>query len=320
MRAQLKRVLLPIGVLLILLAASPAGGAPLRFFAVGDLPYSAAELDQLRELFTGAVTAGTPFLVHVGDIKAGGAPCTDANLRVVADLFRSQPVPVVYTPGDNEWTDCHREGAGGKDPRARLKRVREVFYADPGVLRLNRLGAVGGAGVDGPAYPENFTFVREGVLFVAVHAVGSNNGLDRSDPLAVAEFKARDGANARLLRRAAALALAREVRALVVLFHANPLFEQTPPTDGFAGLRSALGELTDSYPGPVLAIHGDTHRFKHDRPLVDPETGEPFARFVRVEVPGSPRVGGIWVDIDPLAEVPFRITEVYPVSRDRLAP
>ncbi|MCG6895494.1 MAG: metallophosphoesterase [Thiocapsa sp.] len=320
MGAQLKRVLVSFGALLILLPVLPVWGAPLRFFALGDVPYSAAEMDQLRDLFDSAVAEGTPFLIHVGDIKAGSSPCTETNLREIADLFRSQPVPVVYTPGDNEWTDCHREGAGAKDPRARLGRVREVFYADPGVLRLDRLDAVGAEGADGRNYPENVTFMCEGVLFVVVHAVGSNNGLDSRDRSAMAEFEARDAANVRLLRRAAELARKREARALVIVFHANPLFERTPASGGFAGLHAALRGLLSTYPGPVLAIHGDTHRFKHDRPLIDPQTGEPFARFVRVEVPGSPRVGGVWVEIDPLAEEPFRITEVYPVSRDRVTP
>lgn len=310
---------------MILTGASPAWAGTLQFFAVGDLPYLPAEADQLRDLFDRAVAEGTPFLIHVGDIKAGKAPCSDANLFEIAGIFRAQPVPVVYTPGDNEWTDCHREGAGAHDPLVRLARVREVFYGDEGVLRLDRLGAERATGDDRLAYPENIAFMREDILFVTLHIVGSNNGYRAGDPAAVAEFEARDAANLRFLREAAVLANVRDAHAMVLMFQANPLFanpllEGAGPPHGFVGFQRALVDLMGVYPGPVLAIHGDTHRFKHDRPLIDPATGEPFSRFVRTEVPGSPLVGGLWIDIDPQGDEPFGITQVYPVSRDRLMP
>ncbi|EGV17197.1 hypothetical protein [Thiocapsa marina] len=304
--------------LLILLSASSVRAETLRFFAAGDLPYFDAETEQLRDLFDSAEAEGTPFLIHVGDIKSGSAPCTDDNLEAVADLFRSEAVPVVYTPGDNEWTDCHRERAGAADPRERLARVREVFYGDPSVLRLDRLDVVRGEGADASAYPENYAFMRDGVLFVTVHVVGSNNGYAPDDPAAVAEFEARDAANLRFLRRATALARERDATAMVIVFHANPQLEKARPARGFVRLRRALVELMGAYPGPVLAIHGDTHRFKHDRPLIDPATGVPFERFVRAEVPGSPVVGGLWISVDPQAEEPFGVSEMYPISRDSL--
>jgi hypothetical protein len=306
--------------LCILVAASPGVAGPLRFFAVGDLPYLQSEMDPLRDLFDSAVVERTPFLIHVGDIKGGSAPCTDANLVVIADLFRGQPVPVVYTPGDNEWTDCHRRGAGAKDPLVRLAKVRERFFDDPGVLRLDRLGVVRSEDSDGRAYPENYVFMHDDILFVVLHVVGSNNGYQPKDPAAVAEFEARDAANIRLLRDTSVRAKERDASALVLVFHANPFFEKARPPHGFVAFRQALLALMDVYPGPVLAIHGDTHRFKHDRPLIDPGTGQPFTRFVRVEVPGSPIVGGVWIGIDPQAEEPFDVNLLYPTARDRLIP
>ena len=318
MYRHLKRLGVWPAALLVLLSAASARAETLRFFAAGDLPYFAAETEQLRDLFDTAEAEGTPFLIHVGDIKSGSSPCTDVNLKEVADLFRARAVPVVFTPGDNEWTDCHRERAGAEDPLERLARVREIFYGDPGVLRLDRLRVVRGEGADATDYPENYSFMRDGVLFVTIHVVGSNNGYAPDDPAAVAEFEARDVANVRFLRQATALAAERDATAMVIVFHANPQFEKAHPARGFVRLRRALVELMGAYPGPVLAIHGDTHRFKHDRPLIDPATGEPFKRFVRTEVPGSPVVGGVWVNVDPRAEEPFEVSEMYPISRDRL--
>jgi hypothetical protein len=52
--------------------------------------------------------------------------------------------------------------------------------------------------------------------------------------------------------------------------------------------------------------------------LIDPTTGSPFERLVRVEVPGSPTVGGVWITVDPEAPEPFAADQVYAVSLDAL--
>jgi hypothetical protein len=294
--------------------------APLRIFAVGDLPYFEAEKSQLEDLLRTAAAQGTPFLIHVGDIKGGSAPCTDANLGEIADLFRTQAVPVVYTPGDNEWTDCHRPRAGAHDPRQRLQQVREIVFSDPSVLRLEHLDLFRPRDTDADRYPEIYAFMHAGILFVALHVVGSNNGNDPGDPASVEEFVAREAANLRFLQDCAAHARDDQVDAVVLLFHANPNFESAQSPSGFEGLRQGILDLLVTYPGPVLAIHGDTHRFKFDQPLMDPRTGKPNPRFTRAEVPGSPIVGGLWITIDPGREPAFVVSEVYPVSRDSLGP
>ncbi len=312
MRRRTRRPLL-LG-LCLMLATTAIAADSLRFFAIGDLPYREAEVGPLRRLLASAIAERPPFIVHVGDIKAGSAPCTDANLQEIAALFREQPVPVVYTPGDNEWTDCHREAAGGLDPLVRLERVRQVFYEDPQVLRLAELGAT----QQGPRYPENFYFLRSRVMVVALHLVGSNNGFDRARPEAVAEFQARDAANRAFLERALSVSVERGAWALVILIQANPLFERGRGPPGFRGFKDDLIRLMGQFPGSVLLLHGDTHRFKHDRPLIDPATGSPFDRLVRVEVPGSPLVGGVWITVDPDAPEPFAAAPVYAASLDVL--
>ncbi|WP_346014667.1 hypothetical protein [Thiocystis violacea] len=306
-------------LLLTLLLCSPLGAhaKALRFFVLGDLPYAQSEERQLRRLLDAAVAQGSPFLVHLGDIKGGCAPCTDASLEVIADIFRSQPVPVVYTPGDNEWTDCHRWCAGGLDPLQRLERLRQVFFADAGVLRLDGLeGLRGLAGSLGRRYPEILSFTRDGVVMVALHVVGSDNGFRQRDAAAQAEMDARDHANAALLRRTAELAAGQGARAMVVFFHADPLFERSQPSKGFAATLRSLVDLMAVYPGRVLLIHGDSHHFRYDRPLRDPATGARIDRFERAEVPGSPSVGGLWISVDPEAAQPFTVEEVYPAARE----
>ena len=99
---------------------------------------------------------------------------------------------------------------------------------------------------------------------------------------------------------------------------ADPLFDRGRGPPGFRGFKDQLIALMDRFPGPVLVLHGDTHVFRHDRPLIDPKRGVPFERLVRVEVPGSPIVGGVWITVDPAAPEPFAAKAVYAASLDAL--
>ena len=299
--------------LALLLLAGPAGAeTAVRFFAVGDAPYSEREYELLETLVAEQLPGGAAFLAHVGDIKGGGAPCGDDSLSGVAELFRRQPVPVVYTPGDNEWTDCRRFAAGRYVPEERLALLRHKFFDDPDVLRLRSLGT------EHPDadYPENYFFRYRGLLFATVHLVGSGNNLIPSDPAAIAEFETRSAANRRHLERVAEAAQSPRAQAILLLLHANPRFEEAIASREFAPFRADLGRLLAGFPGPVLAIHGDTHHFRFDQPLQD--NGDRRARFYRLEVPGSPIIGGVWVTVDTAADAPFAVELVYPDSLDLL--
>ena len=85
--------------------------------------------------------------------------------------------PVVLLPGDNEWTDCHRETAGSWKPLERLARLRALFFTPPGrVLGGGSLALVSQAADPARAeFPEHVRWSREGVVFVALHIVGSRN-------------------------------------------------------------------------------------------------------------------------------------------------
>jgi hypothetical protein len=49
-------------------------------------------------------------VLHAGDIKAGkNSDCSDAYFGMIRGFFDTFDDPLVYTPGDNEWTDCHVE-------------------------------------------------------------------------------------------------------------------------------------------------------------------------------------------------------------------
>jgi hypothetical protein len=297
---------LVLGLALFALPVLTAG-AGLRFFATGDAPYSEGEFLQLEGLLADVTEAGAPFVIHVGDIKSGNSVCTDAYAARVAALFGGLPVPVAYTPGDNEWTDCWRAGGA---PMERLAALRRIFYRDPTVLRLAELGAVH----PDPGYPENYYFLTSGVAFAAIHAVGSGNGLQSKDQGALAEWRARSAANRALLENAVAAGNSAGAGALVVFFQADPLFARPDETKGFEPIFRDLRWLLQAFAGPILVIHGDGHRYVVDQPIADPRSGQTEPRLTRLEVPGSPLVQGVWVTCDPTAEPPFRFELASPAA------
>jgi len=299
-----------LAVLWGLLFACSAGAEPpqgVRFLATGDVPYFDAALPRYRELLELGTERAPDFLVHVGDIKRSTAPCSDEAFASIGDLFRDQPVPVVYTPGDNEWTDCHLEPAGGYQPRERLRRLRQLFFKDGAVLRLDRLGAEH----QKAPFVENIRFIRSDILFVTLHVVGSHNNRQPKRAKAMEEFRERDAANQRFLKESIRQAKARGVKAIVIFFHADPGFDREKPDPGFKATLEGLRALVEQVSVPVLLVHGDSHEKRIDHPLTDRD-GKLIERFTRLEVPGAPDVRGILVDVHPDRVPPFSFEEVSP--------
>lgn len=273
--------------LVLALAAPSALASPARpgratsLAIIGDTPYGAAQLAYFPRL-RAAIDADPAVrtVVHLGDIKSGSSPCTDAYLAQVADLFAGFTHPLVYTPGDNEWTDCHRTKAGKYDPLERLAAVRDVFFAQPGLLlggawprfALSQAWWPGGA-----EFPENMLWRESDVVFVTIHVVGSNNDLvpwftdDATDdleddaPRRDSEWRRRTVANVTWLGVAFAAAELTHARGVVVAMQAD-MWDGTP-VDGFAPVVQALATRSAHFARPVLLLNGDSHAFTVDHPL-----------------------------------------------------
>ncbi|MBP89546.1 MAG: hypothetical protein CMJ64_23025 [Planctomycetaceae bacterium] len=284
-----------------------AQDAAFRFLATGDLPYSEAQDGKFRRLLKQSEDEDFAFLMHVGDFKAQSVPCSDDEFTKIRDLFQSYPKPVVYTPGDNEWTDCHGVGS---DPIERLKQVRQLFYSDPKTLRLDQLHAVPQSHNPKYAtYVENYRFSRAGVLFIVAHVVGSGNNLRPDDPPAMEEYRKRNEANLAFLNESFAEALKTDVPGVAVVIHANPDFENGSG-EGFKPFLSTMRSFLSKYKKPVVCIHGDSHYYRIDKPLKS-EAGATYLNFTRMEVFGSPNVAGVVVTIDPSDSQVFSYRPYY---------
>ena len=78
--------------------------------------------------------------VHDGDLKAGNGPPGRTRRDVPADdalytqalgYFNALEQPAMFTPGDNDWTDCDRPSNGGFNSLERLDHERQVFFCTP---------------------------------------------------------------------------------------------------------------------------------------------------------------------------------------------
>jgi hypothetical protein len=283
------------------LAAAQSGFAAERFSfaAVGDIPYFAFEVPAVAQLLDALPARDVAFVVHVGDIKHGSTPCSDEMLETQRRLVDASPLPLVYTPGDNEWTDCHRGAAGSYDPIERLTKLRALFFPDSESLGRQRFAVARQS--DDPRfaeYRENARWTHGGVVFVTLNVPGSNNNLGRN-PEQDAEHHRRMRANLAWLEAAVKAAQSPGVLGLVVVAHADPRFDRaTRGNDGYARYREALRGHAERLRKPMLLVHGDGHRYRVDQPLKGRD-GVLLANFTRLETFGAPGVAWVRVEVDP---------------------
>jgi predicted phosphodiesterase len=255
---------------------------------IGDIPYTAEEERKTEDLFGEMDSERLSFIIHIGDIKSGSAPCTDELFIRERERFDSSAHPLFYVPGDNEWTDC---GRTGYDPLERLERLREIFFEGDESLGQEKIPLTR----QGTDYPENVHWSYGGVTFVGLNVPGPNNNYEGTS----GEYESRNEANLEWLRKGFERAVADKSSALMVFFQANPGFELSPEEHtGYNDLLAALEEETVTFAKPVVLVHGDTHIQRIDRPMTSSTSGERVENFTRVETFGSPEVGWVRAGVD----------------------
>lgn len=299
--------------LLNLLLACAVHAETWRFVAIGDIPYSDYERREFPRML-GKISEEAPdLIVHAGDIKFGSARCNDERLRDRKELFDASPVPLVYVPGDNEWTDCGQLKAGNHDPVERLEALRKLFFAEPFSLGKKRIPVER----QSAAYPEHLRWQLGPVLFVTLNVPGPDNNHGSAEKPGK-EFLARNPLVIDWLSQAFSAARREKSEGIVIVMQANPgfrLFEAELTHGAFRDLLEALRRETLEFPGQVLLIHGDTHRQRIDRPMRHPVTRKTVANFTRLETFGFPFMGWVKIHIDGGKSSLFRF-ETHPYSPD----
>jgi hypothetical protein len=216
------------------------------------------------------------------------------------ELFDSFAHPLIYVPGDNEWTDCHRANNGAFDPLERLAYLRAVFFPTDESLGARTLPLERQS--DNPQYApyrENVRWVVKSVMFAGLHVVGSNNNLGRT-PAADAEFVDRNAATVAWLHDTFAAATAAGHKAVMLVIQANPNFDlPAAQRTGFNDFLAALQAETLAFGRPVVLVHGDSHYFRIDKPMIAASSGRRVENFTRVETFGENDNHWLRVGVDP---------------------
>jgi len=309
---------------------------------IGDWPYAnTATTPPKRVLFDNAhllynsvnADRSVTHVMHVGDIHSGSEPCTGAGLspvpagsqpgynQAVFGFFQNFNAPLIYTPGDNEWTDCHKKkqlfsGA----PLNELAAVRSLFFSNPGVtLGVRKIRVSTQAHDYDRNHPQDAQFVENvmwqhrNVMFVTINMPGSNNdGLVwtapfTDEPARVAEAAKRTLADLRWLNKAFDRAEEQGAKGLVIGLQAD-MFDPAAVAAGGDGLGNytifvqELAERALRFGRPVLLINGDSHLFGSDKPLADPSspTGRihntlAVPNLTRITVQGSTNGPAEWL-------------------------
>jgi len=329
----------------------------------GDMPYSAEQAAVIPNLIADMNSQDLAFTAHDGDLRQGsGSPnCADGSIYARGlGYFDSLRAPAIFTPGDNDWTDCDRKslGADGRNSLQELDFERALFFRTPYTLGQNQFlqevqstptckGFGSAANNSGPnsnvALPqtqtytdvpcvENRRWIVGRVVYATINIQGSCNNLcdDYPDPT---EYAARNAAGIQWMKDTFATAIAQDCVAVMFITQADPDFDDTDGTraptrnantlveddaqklaDGFHDFLVALRGQVITFGKPVAYVHGDSHYFRVDKPLVDgtlaPAGPKRVTNFTRVETFGDHQptlcdVNWLKVNVDPSSREVF---------------
>ncbi len=307
--AAMRTPILLLAALAALLIPAVAQAATSTVGIFGDTPYGATQLANFpKDIDDLNADPDVDWLVHVGDIKSGSTQCTDAYFAQIRAQFDRLADPLVYTPGDNEWTDCHRTNNGAYDPLERLTKLREVFF-DRQNRTLGRAKPVLSQTWRG--LPENKLWSASRVVLSSVHVVGSNDslapwtGLTAPTAAQQAEHDARLRGNLEWIAGTFAAAKLTNARAVVLTMQADmwdPFAVAAGQTTAFVPIVEAIARQARAFKKPVLLVNGDSHLYVEDQPLAAPSTVYPTAavapNLTRITVQGSTNLPRDWLKLD----------------------
>jgi hypothetical protein len=318
----------------------------------GDLPYSDLQATVgVPNLIADMNDSDIEFSINDGDLKVGsGVPgsstpttCSNAMYDQALGYLNSLKKPAILTPGDNDWTDCDRPANGGFNSLERLDHERDVFFSTPFSLGKQRLrlevqSSPTCLGANGArACVENRRWTFQDITYATFNVQGSCNNLCDTAP-DPAEYAARNAANIVWLQQTFAEAKAKRSSGVMLVSQADPGFDGSDATraplrdprtlvqsdgqpDGFHDFLVAVRSAVTDFRRPVVYVHGDSHYFRIDKPLLDTQ-GRRLENFTRLETFGDNQANGnndvnwVRVLIDPSSRDVFAFQEqIVPPNR-----
>lgn len=262
-----------------------------EFAVVADQDYEGEEPPVLDRIPLGAARAawlkiidainsdsGIDFTLYAGDIGSpidgyslDGYPsiCDVANGNSLEDkvnLLKTFNKPLIYTPGDNEWSECYEASSFDEinfplDPDAQLAKIRALTQADPNksLGQSSQLSLIRHCEI-----PENVMFAYGQVLFLTLNIPAYNNcpaiSYTPENGQVVdetcAEFLVRHAANLQWIEKGFYEANQMGLKAVVITEHAD-LYQSTDGTKSErpSGGPDGLLVTTDTGLGPYSAYY-----------------------------------------------------------------
>ncbi|MFT6750785.1 MAG: hypothetical protein ACJA2O_000965 [Candidatus Azotimanducaceae bacterium] len=248
-----------VAVILISFASSYSYGDSFDFVALGDTAYNLPQDLPKYEALIKKINAVKPaFSIHVGDTW-GGVHCSEENHRWVLEWFQKYDQPIIYTPGDNEWTDCRKKslldaykkmlaktaspeelmqlqktrqfnnafaGDEYEDSLKSLQLIRKVFFSEPMSLGKKKM-PVHQQSLDPEFkdFAENLSWQKSGVHFATISVPGSGMNFAINNLARATEAISRNKADVAWIQETFREAKLQEARAVVISLHAS-LFER----------------------------------------------------------------------------------------------
>ncbi len=241
-------------LLVLLLATTSARAEELVFSTIGCGPYTPPDEKAIVDFIKSENEArAAEFIVHLGDIFSGATArdtvVTEANYaKVRGFLTEGNTIPTYIVPGDNEWNDMPDPDQGWKWWTSQFLHLEKDFkpaweteYQD--------------------VRPENFAFVRKGVLLIGINLVGGRVH-DQ------AEWTRRFAENNDWIETQFAKHK-NDVRAAVILAQANPVGfgeKGAAINKTFGAFTKPFAQIAASFGKPVLFLHSDGHKWIEDHP------------------------------------------------------
>jgi hypothetical protein len=298
----------------------------------GDMPYGDYGRAHYPAVITDMNANNLAFSVFDGDAKNGSEPCyadphpedpanptpdkaiADAThpdvYKYALNLFGQFRDPVVYLPGDNEWTDCDRPSTIGglvSDSNDRLAYERKLYYPSDRSLGRRTISVTR----QSAAYPENVRWSSGPVTYIGLNIPGSDNNFadgGKNGPAAEgqAEYAARNAANLDWLRAGFAAATAAHSKGVMIVIQAD-MWDPTATLTHYADTKKELFLQTTAFHGSVVLVNGDSHSFEMDKPLTDYATTNAAGlagpnvveNFTRVTTFGEAQNHWVSVTVDP---------------------
>jgi hypothetical protein len=285
------------------------------FIAFGDMPYFLPKDYSKFENVIKEINKENPvFTVNVGDFKSSSTPCSDEAYLKMYNYYNQFSNPLIYVPGDNEWTDCFKKEAGSYNSEERLEALRKLFFKNENslgkvTLKLNSQSS-------NPAFKkfvENNRWDFGEIAFATVHIVGTNNNFVTISNNGNTEYFERDSANITWLDEIFRDAKESNKSAIVLVTHADMFSESNNMkyASGFYNIKKRLKELVIDFKKPVLLIHGDSHQFLIDKPLYKDENKlETINNFTRLQVHGEYNMNAVKIFVNYKSSAIFQFEEL----------